>query len=205
MPSHYLIQCWYVRNWVLGNKLQWNLNKNRKIFIEENALEIMGCKIVATLSQPQFVKSWGSYSPFRVLCPRPQIYNLVKSLFLRLYQGMHTLRISVRYYSQVPLLHGLIYHDITYDSVIIAAESESNIRITTDIPYLALKGELWCVYCEDFNHLNGTALYSDTHSFGSRTAIYLHLLSSFHINLQPEISAPAHVFGGDSSHRPYFF
>ena len=163
----------------------------------------MGCKIVAILSQPQFVKNWGSYSPFRVLCPRPQIYNLVNSLFLRPYQGMHTLRISVRYYSQVPLLHGLIYHDITYNSVIKMAESESNIRITTDIPYLALTGEPWCVYCEDFN--KSTALYSDRHSFGSRTAIYLHLLSSFHIILQPEISAPTHLFGGDSSHRPYFF
>ena len=29
------------------------------------------------------------------------------------------------------------------------AESESDIRTTTDTPYLALTGELWSVYCED--------------------------------------------------------
>ena len=43
------------------------------------------------------------------------------------------------------------------------AESESDIRITTDTPYLALTGELWGVYCEDFGHnwtrYDGTALY----------------------------------------------
>ena len=45
------------------------------------------------------------------------------------------------------------------------AESESDYRITTDTPYLALTGELWGVYCKDYGeHLpryyNGTALYS---------------------------------------------
>ena len=43
------------------------------------------------------------------------------------------------------------------------AGSESDIRITTGTPHLALTGELWGVYCEDFgeNRLcyNGTALY----------------------------------------------
>ena len=28
--------------------------------------------------------------------------------------------------------------------------NESDIRLTTDTPYLALTGELWGVYCEDF-------------------------------------------------------
>ena len=43
---------------------------------------------------------------------------------------------------------GLIYHDIAYDIAITVAESESDIRITTDTPYLALMGKLWTVYCE---------------------------------------------------------
>ena len=30
------------------------------------------------------------------------------------------------------------------------AENESDIRITTETPYLALAGELWGVFCEDF-------------------------------------------------------
>ena len=43
------------------------------------------------------------------------------------------------------------------------AESESDIRITTSILYLALTGELWGVYCDDFGEIwpryNDTALY----------------------------------------------
>ena len=38
-PRHYLKQCWNVVNWTLGNKLQWNLNRNLYIFIQENAFE----------------------------------------------------------------------------------------------------------------------------------------------------------------------
>ena len=46
------------------------------------------------------------------------------------------------------------------------AENESDISITTDTdtPYLTLTGELWGVYCVDFEEnwpgFNGTALYS---------------------------------------------
>ena len=43
------------------------------------------------------------------------------------------------------------------------AESESDIRITTDTTYFALTVELWGVYCEDFGEnwpcYNSTALY----------------------------------------------
>ena len=67
------------------------------------------------------------------------------------------------YYSQVLLSRGLIYHDITYDPTITVSENGSNIRVTTKNPYLALTGELWCVYCEEFGEkwprYNGTALY----------------------------------------------
>ena len=47
--------------------------------------------------------------------------------------------------------------------MITVAESESDVRITTNTPYLALTGELWGVCCEDFGEnwrrYNGTALY----------------------------------------------
>ena len=32
-PTHYLNQCWYIVNWTLGNKFQWNLNQNTIIFM----------------------------------------------------------------------------------------------------------------------------------------------------------------------------
>ena len=35
-PSHYLNQCWNIVNWALRNKLQWNLDRNQQIFIQEN-------------------------------------------------------------------------------------------------------------------------------------------------------------------------
>ena len=37
--SHYLNQCWNSVNWTLGSKLQWNLNRNLHIFIQENTFE----------------------------------------------------------------------------------------------------------------------------------------------------------------------
>ena len=40
-------------------------------------------------------------------------------------------------YSQTPLQRGLVYHGITYVTAITVAESQSDIRITTDT------GELW--------------------------------------------------------------
>ena len=44
----------------------------------------------------------------------------------------------------------LIFHDITYNTTIMVAETESNVRITTDSPNLTITGELWGVYCGDF-------------------------------------------------------
>ena len=48
------------------------------------------------------------------------------------------------------------------------AESESDSKITTDTPYLALTGELWDVYCKGFEEnwprYNGTALYNQEQS-----------------------------------------
>ena len=66
-------------------------------------------------------------------------------------------------YSLVLLHCGLIYHDITCDTAITVAESESDIKITTDTPYLALTGELLGVYYEDLGdnwpRYNSTTLY----------------------------------------------
>ena len=55
-PSHYLNQCWNIVNWALGNKLQWNLNRNLYIFIQENAFENVVWKMAAILSRPQCFK-----------------------------------------------------------------------------------------------------------------------------------------------------
>ena len=53
-------------NWTLGNKNQWNLNRNLYIFIQENAFENVVWKMAAILSLPQCVNlttrvvcSWG--------------------------------------------------------------------------------------------------------------------------------------------------
>ena len=46
-PSHYLNQCWNIVNLTIRNKLQWNLNKDSYIFIQENAFENIVCEMVA--------------------------------------------------------------------------------------------------------------------------------------------------------------
>ena len=55
-PSHYLAQCWLVVCWILKNKFQWNLNQNTNIFMQENTIEKVVCKMAAILFQPQCVK-----------------------------------------------------------------------------------------------------------------------------------------------------
>ena len=54
--SHYLNQCWNIVNWILGNKLHRNFNRNSNISIHENALEDVVCELASILSQPQCVK-----------------------------------------------------------------------------------------------------------------------------------------------------
>ena len=44
-----LNQCWNVHNWTLRNKLQWNINQNQDIFIQENMFENVVCKTLAIL------------------------------------------------------------------------------------------------------------------------------------------------------------
>ena len=54
--SHYLNQCWNIINFILRNKLQWNLNRNSYIFTQENAFENSVWKMAAILSWPQCVE-----------------------------------------------------------------------------------------------------------------------------------------------------
>ena len=54
-PSHYPNQCWNSVNWALRNKLQWNVNRNSYIFIQENPFENVVWKMAAILSWPQCV------------------------------------------------------------------------------------------------------------------------------------------------------
>ena len=55
-PSHYLNQCWNIVNLTLRNKLQWNLNRNSNICIQENLFESVDCETASILSRPQCVK-----------------------------------------------------------------------------------------------------------------------------------------------------
>ena len=50
----------------------------------------------------------------------------------------------------LPLACDAINHDIAYDTAITALERESDIKMTTYWPYLALTGELWGVFCDDY-------------------------------------------------------
>ena len=54
-PSHYLNQCWWIVNWTLGDKRQWNFNQNTKFFIHENAFENIVCEMVSILSRGRWV------------------------------------------------------------------------------------------------------------------------------------------------------
>ena len=55
-PSHYLNHSWVVVNWSLMNKLQWKLNRNYNIRIQENAFECVVYEMAAILSRGSWVK-----------------------------------------------------------------------------------------------------------------------------------------------------
>ena len=89
---------------------------------------------------------------------------------IRIYMYLHFLSFPPNFrwdqYSQVPLQRGGICQDITYESAITVAGSESDFRITTDTPYLTFMGELGGVNCEDLGenwlHYNSGVLYLKT-------------------------------------------
>ena len=72
--------------------------------------------------------------------------------------------LSCMFQSSAIIMWPNLYHDVTYGTAITVAESESDFRIATDTPYLALTGELWVVYCENFGdnwpRYNDTILFS---------------------------------------------
>ena len=67
-PSHYLNQCWNTVNWTIGNKLQWNFNRNPNIFIQENAFENVGCEIASILSRPHHLGVSSIYVEGYICC-----------------------------------------------------------------------------------------------------------------------------------------
>ena len=56
-PSPYLNQCSNIVNRTLRSNVQWNLNQNLYIFIQQNAFEKVVCELAAILSWPQCVKN----------------------------------------------------------------------------------------------------------------------------------------------------
>ena len=60
-PSHYLNQYWFIINWTLRSKLQWNLNQNTIILIHENACENVVCETATILSRWKWVKVWSMF------------------------------------------------------------------------------------------------------------------------------------------------
>ena len=56
-PSEAYMRQWS-NHWTLGNKLQWNFNRNSNIFIQENALQNVVCEMASILSRPQCVKGF---------------------------------------------------------------------------------------------------------------------------------------------------
>ena len=63
--SYCLNQCLDIVNWALRNKLQWNINQNSYIFIQENEFKNGICKLAAILltchkrriTNPQYTKT----------------------------------------------------------------------------------------------------------------------------------------------------
>ena len=77
-PSHYLYQWCLIINW---NKLQWNLNQNTQIFIQENAFENVVCIMAAILFRAQWVKC--DRLPMKLtmqLCTQLSFINVTKNV-----------------------------------------------------------------------------------------------------------------------------
>ena len=54
-------QCWYIVEWTIRNKLQWNLSQNTLIFIEENAFKSVDCKMSPWLCWMKVVRISSSF------------------------------------------------------------------------------------------------------------------------------------------------
>ena len=80
-------QCWNIVNWTLRNKLQWNFNQSTYILIQENAFEIVVCKMVTISSQSQCVNT-DFYLPLDMSCRSSlwviSIFCVIINIFYRL-------------------------------------------------------------------------------------------------------------------------
>ena len=59
VPSYYLNQCWKIVNWILINKLQWNLNRNSFSF-KEMHLKMSSGKCRPSCLVLNVLKQWSS-------------------------------------------------------------------------------------------------------------------------------------------------
>ena len=67
-PSHNLNQYWNILNWTPRYKLQWNLNRNSYIFIQENAFKDVVCEMAVILYSSLLCHKHPLYICFRNLC-----------------------------------------------------------------------------------------------------------------------------------------
>ena len=75
--NHYLNQCWNINNLTLRNTIQWNINLNSYISVEENAFKKVMCEIAVTLSRPQSVRlTNGQFGHGLILLIKPIFYEI---------------------------------------------------------------------------------------------------------------------------------
>ena len=69
-------KCRNIVNWILRNKLQWNVYRNLYICVQENAFEIVVMKLTAILSRPQCVNTHNSWDVPCHLVPFPSLSRI---------------------------------------------------------------------------------------------------------------------------------
>ena len=69
VPSHYLNQCWVIVIWTIRNEIQWDINRNSNIFMQENAFENVIWKMAAIKSWPQCVKTHYTFLIYSCIFP----------------------------------------------------------------------------------------------------------------------------------------
>ena len=67
-------------NWTLRNKLQWNVNGNSNIFIEENTFENVICKKMSLSSWPQCVNK--KHVSLLTWCPHMRLWAAIMTDFI---------------------------------------------------------------------------------------------------------------------------
>ena len=103
-PSRYLNQCWNIVNWTIGNKFQWNMNRNSYIFIQENAFENVVWKMAAILSRPQCVNIY----QFVIALISGIIINFIPILGLHLLYKNGTI-FTAKKSGHWPLIHSVVF------------------------------------------------------------------------------------------------